>query len=179
MRIVSLNLISREGGPPQESPGFPNLDFDKPEPGTVHGQYIRTLTDWSGMLITPPAQINVDLHAGGDVGVRIFLSIQAPSIAAPPTLIWGLQGGILDCRVRIYCTSTVPGSGLLWRTWETLRIAWFRSGGIGVSGPVGPGLGFDSSRQFTHSSRPVHASVHAPVHACKKRDGIVIHITYK
>ena len=45
-------------------------------------------------------------------------------------------------NLRYFVHPLVPGSGLLWRTWENLRIAWFRSGGFGVSGPVGPGLGF-------------------------------------
>ena len=41
------------------------------------------------------------------------------------------------------------------------------------------GLRFDSSRQFTHSSRTVHAPIHAPVHARKTYGAVNIYILIK
>ena len=64
--------------------------------------------------------------------------------------------------------------------------SWSSRGGRGPPAPSdlrglseaqrAQGLGFDSSRQFTPSSRPVHAPGHAPVHAHEKSGDVDIYI---
>ena len=80
----------------------------KQRPRTVHGQYIRTPCRLQGNADAPPApNINVELGMGGDLGVRILLSTQAPWIATSPNINEGVRGGILRRKVRIYCPCTV------------------------------------------------------------------------
>ena len=144
------------------------------------------------MLITPPVpQINVDLSGSGDFWVRMFLSTQALLVATSPTLIWGVRGGGMLRRRAASAPLAAPSpcdinlearAGEPWapKGFEPSRLrerVGSKRRGQPLQGPVelaavaarrAQGLGFDSSRQFTHSSRPVHASVHATVHACKK-----------
>ena len=50
-------------------------------------------------MLTPPApNINVELGMGGDLGVRILLSTQAPWIATSPNINLGVRGASCDAR---------------------------------------------------------------------------------
>ena len=76
-----------------------------------HGQYMDNIFEphagFKAMLTPPAPNINVELGMGGDLGVRILLSTQAPLIATSPNINLGGTGGILRRKVRIYCPCTV------------------------------------------------------------------------